>query len=74
MLASFMALASTITYSSKKWLQSGSLIHRTLRNVVYDKNLLQDIKKLTGFNHTDSLEVFHSSLVKYCLKRQHCSY
>ena len=30
---------------SKKWLQSGSLVHRTLRNVVHDKNLLRDINK-----------------------------
>ena len=59
---------------SKKWLRSGSLVHRTLRNIVHDKNLLRDIKKLTGFHHTGSLEVFHSSLLKYCPKRQHFSY
>ena len=59
---------------SKKWLQSGSLVHRTLRNVVCNKNLLRDIKKLTGFHHTGSLEVFHSLLLKYCPKRQHFSY
>ena len=59
---------------NKKWLRSGSLVHRTLRNVVHDKNLLWDIKKLTGFHHTGSLEVFDSSLLKYCPKRQHFSY
>ena len=59
---------------SKKWLRSGSLVHRTLRNIVHDKNLLRDIKKLTRFHHTGSLEVFYSSLLKYCPKRQHFSY
>ena len=29
---------------SKKWLRSWSLVHRTLRNVVHDKNLLRDKK------------------------------
>ena len=34
---------------SNKWLRSGSLVHRTLQNVVHDKNLLRDIKNLPGF-------------------------
>ena len=59
---------------SKKWLRSGSLIHITLKNVVCNKNLLRDIKMLTGFQHTGALEVFHSLLLKYCPKRQHFSY
>ena len=50
------------------------MVHRTLTNVVKDKTLLKDIKKLTGFHHTGSLEVFHSLLLKYCPKRQHFSY
>ena len=58
----------------KKWLRSGSIVHRTLINVVKDKTLLKDIKKLTGYHHTGSLEVFHSLLLKYCPKRQHFSY
>ena len=29
----------------KKWLRSGSIVHRTLINVVKDKTLLKDIKK-----------------------------
>ena len=32
------------------------------------------MKKLVGFHHTGSLEVFHSLLLKYCPKRQHFSY
>ena len=59
---------------SKKWLRSGSLVHTTLKNIVYNKNLLRDIKMLTGFHHTGALEVFHSLLLKYCPKRQHFSY
>ena len=59
---------------SKKWLRSGSLVHTTLKNVVCNKNLLRDIKILTGFQHTGALEVFHSLLLKYCPKRQHFSY
>ena len=50
------------------------MVHRTLSNVVTDTTLLKDIKKLTGFHHTGSLEVFHSLLLKYCPKRQHFSY
>ena len=38
---------------SKKWLRSRSLVHTTLKNIVYNKTLLQDIKMLTGFHlHT----------------------
>ena len=59
---------------SKKWLRSGSIVHRTLTNEVNDKTLLNDMKKLTGFHHIGSLEVFHSLLLKYCPKRQHFSY
>ena len=59
---------------SKKWLRSGSLVHSTLKNDVCNKNLLRDIKKLTGFQHTGALEVFHSLLLKYCPKRQHFSH
>ena len=59
---------------SKKWLRSRSLVHTTLKNIVYNKNLLRDIKMLTGFHHTGALEVFHSLLLKYCPKRQHFSY
>ena len=59
---------------SKKWLRFRSLVHSTLKDAVCNKNLLQDIKKLTGFQHTDALEVFHSLLLKYCPKGQHFSH
>ena len=59
---------------SKKWLRSRSLAHTTLKNVVCNKNVLQDNKMLTSFQHTGALEVFRSLLLKYCPKRQHFSY
>ena len=52
---------------SKKWLKSGSVAHNALRSVVLQDRLLRYIKKLNGFHHTGSLEVFHSLLLKYVL-------
>ena len=59
---------------SKKWLRSGSTAHNALCKVVLQNTLLRDMKKLTGYHHTSSLEVFHSLLLKCCPKRQHFSY
>ena len=61
---------------SKKWLRLGSASHNTLRKIVLKDSLLRDnfMKKLSGFHHTSSLEVFHSLLLKYSPKRQHFSY
>ena len=59
---------------SKKWLRSGSVAHNALRKVALQDTLLRDMKKLTSFHHTGSLEFFHSLLLKYCPKRQHFSY
>ena len=59
---------------SRKWLRSGSVAHSALHKVVLQDTLLRDMKKLVGFHHTGSLEVFHSLLLKYCPKRQHFSY
>ena len=53
---------------SKKWLRLGSVSHNALRKVVLQDTLLRDMKKLSGFHHTCSLEVFHSLLLKYCPK------
>jgi len=49
---------------SKKWLKSGSAAHNALKTVVFQDTLLRDIKKL----HSNSLDVFHSLLLKYCPK------
>ena len=59
---------------SKKWLRSGGTAHNALCKVVLQNTLLRDMKKLTGYHHTGSLEVFDSLLLKYCPKRQHFSY
>ena len=42
--------------------------------MVFDKNLLKDIKQLTLSCHTGTLEVYHSVQTKYLPKRQHFSY
>ena len=47
----------------KIWLRSGSTAHSAFRKVVLQDTLLWDTKKLTGFHHTGSLEVFHSLLL-----------
>ena len=39
-----------------------------------DKTLLKDLKHLTDFNHTGTLEVYHSLYNKYTPKRLHFSY
>ena len=53
---------------TKKWLRLGSASYNALRKVVLKDSLLWDMKKLSGFHHNGSLEVFHSLLLKYCLK------
>lgn len=42
--------------------------------MVKNKTLLSDLKYLKNFNHTGSLEVYHSLYNKYCPKRLHFSY
>ena len=51
-----------------KWLRSGSVAHNALCKIVLQDTLLQDMKKLIGFHHTGSLEVFHSLLLNVVLK------
>jgi hypothetical protein len=58
------------TSLKKKWLKKGSRAHNALRKVVLDKRLRKDIRQLSEFCHTGSLEVFHSLMTKYCPKRQ----
>ena len=45
--------------------------HVALEEVVYNKKLLKDLKLVTEFHHTSSLEIYHSMKLKYCPKRQH---
>ena len=54
----------------KKWLSRGSKAHNALKEVVLDKRLIKDIRQLSEFCHTGSLEVYHSLMLKYVPKRQ----
>ena len=57
-----------------KWLKPGSPPHEAIQKIVLDKRLLNDVKKITKFCHTGSLEAYHSLLTKYCPKRIHFRY
>ena len=59
---------------SYKWLERGGPAHSTLKTVVLDSKLLEDVPFLTGFKHSGNLKVFHSLLLKYCPKRLSFSY
>ena len=56
---------------AKLWLEPSSPSHTELCSIVLKNTLLRDIKKLSWFQHTGSLEVFHSLITKYCPKRQY---
>lgn len=55
---------------STRWLNKNSKAHNALKEVILDKCLCKDIRQLSEFCHTGSLEVFHSLLLKYAPKRQ----
>ena len=59
---------------TKAWLKESSFAYNALRKIVTDKSLLKDLKYLTEFNHTGTLEVYHSVYNKYSPKRLHFSY
>lgn len=48
----------------------GTRAHNSLKEVVLDKRIHEDIKQLSKLCHTDGLEVFHSMMTKYVPKRQ----
>lgn len=56
------------------WLKPGSSPHVAMEEIVCNKKLLHDIRFLTEYHHTGSLEVFHSLLLKYAPKRKHFCY
>ena len=58
----------------KAWLKESSLAYAALRKILTDKSLLNDLKYLTDFNHTGTLEVYHSIYNKHSPKRLHFSY
>ena len=59
---------------TKPWLKESSYAYAALQRIVTDKNLISDLKYLTEFNHTGTLEVYHSLYNKYSPKRIHFSY
>ncbi|KAM4567181.1 uncharacterized protein PAE49_010598 [Odontesthes bonariensis] len=58
----------------KKWLDKNSPAFLGLQTVVMDKDLLRDLKQMTLFKLTGSLEVYHSAMLKYAEKRVHYGY
>ena len=60
--------------ASKPFLKTRSAAFTTLERVVKEKSLINDLKYLTNFNHTGTLEVYHSLYNKYCPKHLHFSY
>ena len=57
-----------------EWLDPKSHSFKALQTVVLDKTLINDLKRLTRFSHTGSLEVYHSLLNKWVPKSTHFSY
>ncbi|XP_075696181.1 uncharacterized protein LOC142662115 isoform X1 [Rhinoderma darwinii] len=52
-----------------KWLSKGSLAYRRLREIVLGPSLQKDLKQVSFFCHANSLEVFHSTCLKYRPRR-----
>ena len=59
--------------SCKPFLRQSSPAYKVLESVDTDKSLLGALKFLTKFNHTGTLEVYHSLYNKYSPKRLHFS-
>ena len=59
---------------TRKWLKESSFAYGCLQRIVTDKTVLKDLKHVTNFNHTGTLEVYHSLYNKYSPKRLHFSY
>ena len=59
---------STVT---SDWIYEGTPAYSALEKIVLDKRLMKDLSLLVDFRHTGALEVYHSLITKYCLKRLH---
>jgi len=59
---------------TKPWLKESSFAYAALQTIVTDKSLISNLKHLTNFNHTGTLEVYHSLYNKYSPKRLHFLY
>ena len=57
-----------------QWMIPDSAEHQALQDILFDRNLVKDIRHLTKACHTGELESFHNVLLKYCPKRKHYHY
>ncbi len=60
--------------SETAWLAVDSPAHLAVKDVIANKKLLADIKRLSQFCHTGNLENYNSVVLKYAPKRQHFHY
>ncbi|XP_069819408.1 uncharacterized protein [Dendropsophus ebraccatus] len=60
------------TTKLKKWLSKGSLAYRRLREIVLRTSLQKDLGRVSFFCHSDALEVFHSTRLKFLPRRFYC--
>ena len=58
----------------KKWPPIGAYAHEALKEIVNDKNIVNDLPYLVQFEHSGEIEVYHSLYLMYCPKRISFSY
>lgn len=58
----------------KKWIKPTSDAFKALQEIVLSKSLLADMKHMTQFSHTGTLEVYHALYNKWLPKSLHFSY
>ena len=58
---------------SRAWLKGSSFAYAALKKTVLNKRLINDLKYMTDFNHTGTLEIHHSLYNKYSPKSLHFS-
>ena len=61
-------------HEQRKWLDPTSDSFKALQEILFSSKLLSDLKHLTRFSHTGSLEVYHSLYNKWLPKSHHFSY
>ena len=59
---------------TKPWMKLERSSFRALKEIIASNNLIKDLKYLSDFNHTGTLEIYHSLYNKYCPKRLSFSY
>ena len=59
---------------SKPWLKLETSSFRQLKEIISSNSLIKDLKYLTEFNYTGTLEIYHSLYNKDCPKRLSFSY